>query len=386
MKKSISLLFLLAAVTGLQAQKKLPIRDTATYRFPPEVSYTTVGLSPLQYCQSWFDKCPTFIAPPPYYTNRAYFASTSYFNNNAEGLVACVGRASDTLKVAGLTALTWDWFNEPSLGFRNLGDKWSYSETMFLYKGTPETGLTLIDSVQWDTAAPYRILFPSNAQTQVGDDSSMFLYCLAYDAYFHEPVMLDSVYTIVSTTRNNGMSIFEDSIFDAEGNFFDIWMWYYYNGVPTIYVSFYELREDLICKTCLTTEDTTRYVYVYNYQTYNWGENMWNVIEKKQWGPFLAILEEPEDTTAAPTESIVQTSENLQFTVRPNPTTTFINVGTGAEGTYSLVVYDDFGHCIVGFDFNGPSTRLDVRALPAGHYVVKVSADGRTGVKSFVKR
>lgn len=360
------------------------------YRYPPEVSHDVVGLPQGHYLRDWFDRCPTYIDPPPFIVSRKYFYSKRFMSRRADGLYASVGIAPGDVRFAGLTALTRDWILDPA-DIGHITKNWSFSEAMFLYKGTPETTLTLIDSVQWDTATPYRIIFPRNAQAEYGAaGSDYFMYCLAYDAYFHEPVEVNGIYTVVGTTRNNEtITVFDTLYFEGGGMY--IKESHPFTGIPTVYeVYSEELSTQNQCWPCIT--DTIHKLWGYNCFLDRMNiEDMWLKIDThyNYWGPFLAILDVEDSVVVPPDDSTgvaAGAEAMLQFTLTPNPARGSITVGAPDGKPYSVVIHDDAGRRITGFEFKGPSTRIDVRALPSGHYLLTLTADGLSGTKSFIKQ
>ena len=331
----------------------------------------------------WFGHCPSYIDPPPFLTDKAYFTMGSVMGSRADGLVASLGATGDTVRLAGLTAFTINKYRDALPEFHCGTCTWTEPETMYLCQGTPLTGLTLIDSVRWDTAAPYVLILPRNAQTQPGDNNSMFLYCLAFDALFPEPVSLSGVYSIVGTTRNNGMGIRYDTVYDDQGNE-QLFGTHYYYTAPTIYKIYKEILMENACWPCIV--DSMHKVYVYNFEDCSENDNRWVCYAKTAWGPFMAIV----DTSHTPL-GLVDPPEGeapdggLQFTLTPNPARGSVTVAATEAGRYNVTIYDASGHRVVSFPFEGRETRIDIRALPAGHYILTLDSPSLSGSRGFVK-
>lgn len=62
--------------------------------------------------------------------------------------------------------------------------------------------LTLLDSVRWDTAAPHVMRLPMCSSVDTADTSA-WVTLLVYEAYFPEPLMVDTVFYVGGTMRNN---------------------------------------------------------------------------------------------------------------------------------------------------------------------------------------
>ena len=73
------------------------------------------------------------------------------------------------------------------------------------------------------------------------------------------------------------------------------------------------------------------------------------------------------------------------FAYAPNPTTGEINL-TSVEMIDNVGIYNILGQQVVGQEVNATSSQLDVSALAAGAYIMKVSVNGQIGTYKIIKR
>lgn len=93
--------------------------------------------------------------------------------------------------------------------------------------------MTVLDSVRWDTAAPRTVLFPLSPT-----DSEPEFSCLAYEAYFPEPITVDSLFYIIGTLHNN--VIIEDSTIGSVPH---------YKHMPSVYTCLMQFNMET-CYIC----------------------------------------------------------------------------------------------------------------------------------------
>lgn len=79
----------------------------------------------------------------------------------------------------------------------------------------------------------------------------------------------------------------------------------------------------------------------------------------------------------------------LHFSIAPNPATNSIGVVVGSDmenGHYEVDIFDDKGSKVLSTTIEGPNSEVDISSISSGIYYLRVSANGKMGVKSFVKK
>lgn len=130
---------------------------------------------------------------------------------------------------------------------------------------------TLLDSVRWDTAATKVMRLPRCSHTDPADSSS-WMTCLVCEVYFDQPVVVDSLYYIGGTVRNN-FHMFQQP----------------YEHIPTLYAYVYEIVPSDFCELCIQANrlycGTEPFDEMPWYLWYNFGAGSAN------FGPFLPIVD-----------------------------------------------------------------------------------------------
>lgn len=159
------------------------------------------------YYTKWFDDCP-YWHPKGVYDSCLCFKykfGRIFSGELAKWEYAHNGR----MKVKGLAAMVRD-YTPPTVDTAT--DKLKNPEYMYIYQMT-ETGrniqgfdievrLQLLDSVRWDTATARVMEF------RQGWNDEFIQYCYIYEAYFEQPVWVDSDFYIfgsMNTPNSNGM-------------------------------------------------------------------------------------------------------------------------------------------------------------------------------------
>lgn len=75
----------------------------------------------------------------------------------------------------------------------------------------------------------------------------------------------------------------------------------------------------------------------------------------------------------------------LTFGIAPNPTGGRLTVTLNESTPCEAEVYDATGRCVLRATLQGPQSDLDVRRLPAGRYLLRLTSGDRTGTRAFVK-
>ena len=78
-------------------------------------------------------------------------------------------------------------------------------------------------------------------------------------------------------------------------------------------------------------------------------------------------------------------ARRLAFGIAPNPTGGQLTVTLGEDTPCEAEVYDATGRCVLRATLQGPQSDLDVRRLPAGRYLLRLTNGDKTGTRAFVK-
>ena len=169
MKKLVFLLLLLAAV-GAMAQV-------------PQIYHK----HPRYYYTKWYaDSCPEYYNDSM--CTRYWFHETIRFFDNK--IHVKDEYTSKPLVVKGLVALVR--MNE---GLSATGHR--LPEYLYLFQKVGANRV-IVDSIRWDTAAPMIINWKLNVH------DSVYSQCYAYEAYFKEPYVVDSTFSLGGTTHSTG--------------------------------------------------------------------------------------------------------------------------------------------------------------------------------------
>ncbi len=76
----------------------------------------------------------------------------------------------------------------------------------------------------------------------------------------------------------------------------------------------------------------------------------------------------------------------LAFGIAPNPTGGQLTVTLADDSPCEAEVYDATGRCVLRATLQGPQSDLDVRRLPAGRYLLRLTNGDKTGARTFVKQ
>ncbi len=130
---------------------------------------------------------------------------------------------------------------------------------------------TLLDSVRWDTVAPKVMRLPRCSHSDPADSSS-WMTCLVCEVYFDQPVVVDSLYYIGGTVRNNFHMLQQP-----------------YGQIPTLYAYVYEISPGDICELCM--QDNRLYCGTEPFDEMPW--YLWYNFSASSanFGPFLPIVD-----------------------------------------------------------------------------------------------
>ena len=84
--------------------------------------------------------------------------------------------------------------------------------------------------------------------------------------------------------------------------------------------------------------------------------------------------------------SSIEKYQDIKFSITPNPASGSIIVNTVECGRYNADIYDGKGRKIKTICFDNSSTEIGISTLPNGYYYLRLSKDGISGVRTFVKK
>lgn len=250
---------------------------------------TIVGRGENYWYTEWLDDCYLFYSDTADLFSPLYFAGgvgDGSVNLNSvvsehrvptrmavKGLVAMVTLDDKTVQMAGANCL-------PSINPDRHPEYMRLlqgGDTVFPEYYTPHR-MTLLDSVRWDTATPHIMKVPLNVNS--GNDSSRYVYCYAYEAYFPEPVLVDTLFYISG-------SMYSDKRRWTQGPA----VCCYY---PTYYVAIEQRRDGAIASAC---DGCMSMLGLFHNSTYPYQELEWdrwfrdNRFANLAVGPFLPIVD-----------------------------------------------------------------------------------------------
>lgn len=379
----------------------------------------------------WYDTCHAFYIDnenDPYSDHFRYtfFDGADFLVYNSDELLAKKFRTHHPLKVGGLVALVYSGPQDDGnlypgrIRYRN--PKLT-NESMYLYQedASSRHGRRLVDTVAWGDNVPRVLKLPTSAVAASSSDSSKFMFCYAYEAYFDSAVTVDSTFYIAGTYRNNtydGMVFqYKPTIyFDVEGWNMSITCTDCMGGrrlyrIPdrrgASWVPHY--RKSLTAGVFLPIRAVELEVVAADEQmgrtrgsgAYGMGMRrtigaeaeagfrfvMWNdsvtdnprIIDLTRDTLFVAHFEP---------KSGIETDdgEALAFSLTPNPATDRITLHIGRKGSFRMELYDNSGRMLEQRRIDGPTHQLDLHAMPAGHYSIVLYEGERKAVDSFIKK
>ena len=262
------------------------VRDT----FPADVR------QPEYYYTKWFDDCPNFF-PNGGVVDSCLCRFPKFWNFYLDNSVAKWEYTRHHMKVKGLVAMVDRYTPQTAAD-----DSLKLPEYLYLYQlvgrhyallqdyGIMDgLDLVLVDSVRWDTAAP-RVM-----ELRRGWNGEYNQYCYMYEAYFENPVYVDSDFYIFGSTNSN-VKRFVGSA--------------YWKYIPTEYVDIMDWGSYFLAPGC-EEEDYYKYIHdefcridgewvgIYDKQTSLGWYTPW---PDSPWGYYLTIADQwtldavPNDT------------------------------------------------------------------------------------------
>ena len=192
---SILALLIMPTMAFASTVKPCDIDDT----IPAEIRYENY------YYTKWFDECPNFY-PNGGVVDSCFCKLFQYFNRYPEQGLAKWEHTNQRMKVKGLVAMVSK--NLPPYAADSLHTK--LPEYLYLYQVVGRhyallqdlgimdgLDLELLDSVRWDTATA-RVM-----ELRRGWNGEYTQYCYLYEAYFENPVYVDSDFYIRGSVNSN---------------------------------------------------------------------------------------------------------------------------------------------------------------------------------------
>lgn len=168
---------------------------------------TVTGRNSHYWYTEWYDECEAFLSDTADYFD--YFTITGGIGDEpvntrtvvsehyvptrmaVKGLVAMVATDRHTSVLAGNTLPSLDSARAPEYMRLCQGAGVNFPEYYHPHH------MQVLDSVRWDTVTPIVWKLPKSVAS--GDDSTRYLYCYAYEAFFREPVIVDSLFYIAGS-------------------------------------------------------------------------------------------------------------------------------------------------------------------------------------------
>jgi hypothetical protein len=381
-------------------------------------------------CDS-YQSCGKFLTCPEEYLDRNYFLINFYSGQgDISEILLTKGIAHQRLAVKGVAVMTITRWDDVNSGYTfSYLDTVRVEESVMLWNTDSMEGVAPTASVIWEEKTPVvEVAVPQCLMTMESGDSSKFLHFGLAELYFPRAVGLDSVFFIGGTLRNNAFT---------ENGYFD----HIFYHKPTIYPYIGEKYPDP-CALCphdpghwghsswddglsrrdegrmwtgpfFLILDTNHYRLTAMANDTAWGtvsgSGVYEPLEEATVEATPAVgyrfvrwddgnVENPRLMEVACDTSIVaifrdindttgiagQDDDRLCFSLFPNPVREELFVSTTEEGQWMLELYDASGRRLQQHLFSARTT-LDVSALPAGTYFVRLRDEKRSHIESFVK-
>lgn len=189
----IFVMMFVAGVSFASGSSPMDVDDT----IPADIRYENY------YYTKWFDECPNYY-PNGGVVDSCFCKLFELWNFYGDASVAKWEHTNQRMRVKGLVAMV-DRLTPPDAVDSNL----KLPEYMYLYQlvgrhhallSDIEDGLDLVllDSVRWDTVSAPRVM-----ELRRGWNGEYTQYCYLYEAYFEQPVYVDSDFYIYGSTNSN---------------------------------------------------------------------------------------------------------------------------------------------------------------------------------------
>lgn len=270
----------------------------------PQYSHldTIVGRCERYLYPEWYDECPSYQQDTNGFMGMLFNAHGhhwAFIGETNPRFVAKEYHVSGPIQVEGLVAMVAlrDTLSENyprSAGVPLCFSQERAPEMMILCQGgarrplpagiLSESHLMLpLDSVRWDTATPYLMQLPLSVNADP-DDTLQSVWCYAYEAYFPQPVTVDSVFYVLGTFRSSSTEVYDHPVYGPT---------YVYTNYPTAYVAVVDHRSEY-CARC-TTDAVIYDGYLFFDEGFNYGTTSNAMQRRKQSGLFLIIGRRAEE-------------------------------------------------------------------------------------------
>ena len=256
---------------------------------------TIVGRCDRYYFSEWYDECELFGEYCDIYYEQPKIEYWSADVTNP-AVLANTHRAHDRMAVKGVAVMVVKDLSDLYLRAEMPDSNTRQPEWIVMMQGNgridtnivPEMWQHLfplhmeaIDSVRWDTAAPLLWRLPLCIDS-LSNDTTGWMECLVYEAYFPEPVMVDTLFYLLGTFRNSSRITINP---DSPDCCIEV-----YTNYPTVYSLVREYMMDYydseLCRLC----KQNMHVYSGRYPVL---EDFWHQIDFQNtyYGPFLPIVD-----------------------------------------------------------------------------------------------
>ncbi len=205
-------------------------------------SDTLVGRCDYYYYDPENESCPWFQQNSIATYRRSGFEENKYFK------LVRIEHTDRRMAVKGIAAMVtrpdeyfaendWIYFNSPNPG----------KKAEYVYLCTADTHiLTVRDSIRWDTLTPRLWKFPKSPDALTSTVPDSFLYCHLFEAWFDQPLLVDSTFLLAGSFYSNN----------------------YLNPKTYIPTKYYFVAEDYDICNYGCHGDTAGYLYTYTDTTY----------------------------------------------------------------------------------------------------------------------
>lgn len=86
--------------------------------------------------------------------------------------------------------------------------------------------------------------------------------------------------------------------------------------------------------------------------------------------------------------SITETESTYSFDLYPNPANTELKLNANQKNNYSLEIFDAIGNLVLNTENNNNSINLNIKINPlsSGIYFIKITSEGKSTTKKFIKQ
>ncbi|MCQ2237600.1 MAG: hypothetical protein MJZ18_11510, partial [Bacteroidales bacterium] len=153
---------------------------------------------PNYYTYDWYDNLPE------YHADTAKFYAGQFYSTEPK-IWAKEDYTASRLEIKGVVGMVilnpadYNWYYSSWVNWTRHPEYFYVLKKDYSY--TPAK-VQILDSVRWDTIVPHIMRIPLRAHSDTLD-SADYAYCYAYEAYFKEPVHVDSHYYLAGSLYSN---------------------------------------------------------------------------------------------------------------------------------------------------------------------------------------